>query len=291
MHQFQPITRGSLSVECELHAFADTFPEAAELVESNPALALCLAHLPVWDTAFGKGDPEAIARHLLLGKRRSACEFLGFPGTEAVVKLLARIPKSVCYLPHILRLRRVLREQPGLIRMLAHLPAFDAQTLLVAAFWRWGDSRTISFFRQVAVECRGKDFPTDGGFGIARAIRRCHGWRAAEDNPPDRSNPKGLEWFPPAPRAGTAHIVELSQPHLLSEEGRSQHHCAADYLREVEEGNLYFYRVLEPERATLCLAKSGAGWALQELKAAFNAEVSDATRKAVEEWLTCEECA
>jgi len=277
-------------------------------VQSNPALALCLAHLPGWDTAFGKGDPIALSRRLLLGKRRSACEFLGFPGTEAVVALLAKIPKSVCYLPHLLRLRRVLREQPGLIRMLAHLPAFDAQTLFLAAYWRWGDSVTISLFCQIAVECRGKDLPTQiwplddiaklaqrlektvhCRFDSVREIRRFHDRLAEEYNAAGLSVSKALERFPPAPRAGTAQIVPLNQPRLLIEEGRLQHHCAAIYRPEVEDGNLYFYRVLKPERATLCVAKNGAGWAIQELKAVCNTEVSAATRNAVEEWLTREE--
>jgi PcfJ-like protein len=305
MHQLQPISRDSLSVESELRAFAGRFSEAAEMVESNPALALCLAHLPGWDTAFGKGDPDAITRRLLHGKRRSACEFLGFPGTEAVVKLLARIPMFVCYLPHLLRLRRVLREQPSLIKMLVHLPVFNAETLFLAAYWRWGDSVTISFFCQIAAECRGKDLPTQvwplddiaklaqrlgktvrRRFGSAREIRRFHDRMAEEFNAVNLSAPEKSEWFPPPPRAGTAQIVPLDQPGLLAEEGRSQHHCAAIYRSAVEEGNLYFYRVLKPERATLCVAKTGSGWAIQELKAACNAEVANATQKAVEAWLT-----
>ena len=305
MYQLQPIIRDSLSVERELRAFAGRFSEAAELVKSNPALGLCLAHLPGWDTAFGKGDPVEITRRLLLGKRRSACEFLGFPGREAVVNLLAKIPMSVCYLPHLLRLRRVLREQTGLIKMLVHLPVFNAETLFLAAYWRWGDSVTISFFCQIADECRGKDLPTQvwplddvaklaqrlgktvrRRFGSAREIRRFHDRLAEEFNAANLSAPEKSEWFPPPPRAGTAQIVPLDQPGLLAEEGRSQHHCAAIYRSEVEEGNLYFYRVLKPERATLCVAKTDTGWAIQELKAACNAEVANATRKAVEAWLT-----
>jgi hypothetical protein len=305
MHQLQPIIRDSLSVERELQAFTGRFSEAAELVKSNPALGLCLAHLPGWDTAFGKGDPVEITRRLLLGKRRSACEFLGFPGREAVVNLLAKIPMSVCYLPHLLRLRRVLREQTGLIKMLVHLPVFNAETLFLAAYWRWGDSVTISFFCQIADECRGKDLPTQvwplddvaklaqrlgktvrRRFGSAREIRRFHDRLAEEFNAANLSAPEKSEWFPPPPRAGTAQIVPLDQPGLLAEEGHSQHHCAAIYRSAVEEGNLYFYRVLKPERATLCVAKTDSGWAIQELKAACNAEVANATRKAVEAWLT-----
>ena len=224
MHQFQPITRESLSVERELIEFVGRFSEATELVQSNPALVLCLAHLPGWDAAFGKGDPIAISRRLLLGKRRSACEFLGFPGTEAVVALLARIPKSVCYLPHLLRLRRVLREHPGLIKMLAHLPTFDAQTLFLATYWRWEDS--VSFFCQIAIEWRGKDLPTQVWplddiaklaqclkknipcrFRSAREIRRFHDRLAEEYNAAGLSVSKALEWFPPAPRAGQGNRI------------------------------------------------------------------------------------
>jgi len=304
MHRLNPITHESQSVARELEAFTERFSEAGELVESNPALALCLARLPGWDTAFGKGDPAALTRQLLREKRRAACEFLGFPGTDAAVKLLSKIPLRVCSLPLLLRLRQPLREQPGLLRMLGHLPVLTEDTLFLAAYWRWGNSVTLSFFCQIAIECRGKDLPTQVWplddiaklaqrlgktvrcrFGSAQEIRRFHDRLAEEFNAAGLSIPKESEWFPPPPKGGTAEIVPLDQPDLLAEEGRLQHHCAAIYRPEVEEGNVYFYRVLKPERATMCLAKTAAGWKLHELKAACNAEVTAATRNAVEQWL------
>ena len=304
MHRLHPITHESQSVARELEAFTERFSEAAEVVQSNPALALCLSRLPAWDTAFGKGDPTALTRQLLCGKRRAACEFLGFPGTDAAVKLLSKIPLRVCSVPLLLRLRRPLREQRGLLRMLGHLPVFNEETLFLAAYWRWADCVTLSFFLEIAIECRGKDLPAQGWllddiaklaqrlektiryrFGCAQELRGFHDRLAEEFNAAGLSVPKASEWFHPPPKAGTAEIVPLDQPDLLAEEGRLQHHCAAIYRPEVEEGHLYFYRVLKPERATMCLAKTAAGWKLHELKAACNAEVTAATRNAVEQWL------
>lgn len=310
MEPVQPITRESTPVSRELQAFTDRFPESAELVESNPALALCLAQLPAWDTAFEKDDHVSITRGLILGKRREACAFLGFPGTEAVSKLLAKIPESVCHLPHLLRVRRVLHEQPGLIKLLAHLPVLDEATVFLAAHWRWNDYVTLSLFRQLAAECQGKELPSQSWllddtlklaermghtkrhcFGSIREIRRYHDRLVNELNTAEFADFTSEDCFPPPPKMGTAQIIPLDQPRLLTEEGLLQHNCVAVYESDVDAGNRYFYRILKPERATLCLAKNGTQWVIQELKAACNAEVTPATRKAVTKWLASEETA
>lgn len=289
----------------ELTAFAATFPEAAVLVEHNPALALCLSHLQTWDTAFEKGDPDSIVRRLLYSKRRVAAEFLGFPGDEAVVKLLAKIPSDACYLPHLMRLRRNLRENRDTIRLLSRLPVFDEKTLFLAAYWRWGDCVAISYFLEIADACSGKDLPKESWllddtislvqrlgkrlrlrFPNRRALRRFHDRLTEELNAKKEGESNDLASFPPPPKPGTAGIVPLDRPDLLIQEGRLQHHCAAIYEREAATGHLYFYRVLQPERATLCLSNTESGWVVRELRGACNSEVGSETRSAIERWLS-----
>jgi len=89
---------------------------------------------------------------------------------------------------------------------------------------------------------------------------------------------------PPIP--GTTQIVPLRTPADLEEEGREQGNCVGSYVQRVQEGRVYIYRVLEPERATLSLVCDGCGnWEIDQLLASHNRKVQSVTREAVSEWL------
>jgi hypothetical protein len=93
--------------------------------------------------------------------------------------------------------------------------------------------------------------------------------------------------FPRPPLPGAANcIVPLRTPADLLEEGDAQDNCVAGYAKRVESGDVFIYRVLYPERATLSVVRGEDGtWERGELKAAGNASVSTATERSVEEWL------
>jgi len=62
-------------------------------------------------------------------------------------------------------------------------------------------------------------------------------------------------------------------------------HCSASYAPDVSEGAAYFYRIEQPERATLMLRRTTRGWRLGELRGRRNGRVSKVVRVAVRRWL------
>jgi hypothetical protein len=90
--------------------------------------------------------------------------------------------------------------------------------------------------------------------------------------------------FPPPPIPGTERILALDSPDLLIDEGRKQRHCVAIKAEEVASGQMYVYRILGPERATLSIIRTGAGWEFGELCGPGNRPVAERTKQFVRNW-------
>lgn len=91
--------------------------------------------------------------------------------------------------------------------------------------------------------------------------------------------------FPEPPFPDSKHVQAIRTAEDLREEGRTQRHCAAAYVPYVAAGELFVYRVLYPQRATLELLKTPVGWSIGQLKLRGNADVCQATRDVVTSWL------
>ena len=95
--------------------------------------------------------------------------------------------------------------------------------------------------------------------------------------------------FPGPPVPGTADIVPLTDASQLLEEGRQQRNCVGGYGERVAGGNVFIYRVLAPERATLSIQPSAdGGYEIQQLLLSCNRPVAPATEQAVRRWLAGE---
>jgi hypothetical protein len=95
--------------------------------------------------------------------------------------------------------------------------------------------------------------------------------------------------FPQPPFPGTEEVIPLSRPEQLLEEGQLMHNCVAGYAQAVANGGEYIYRVVAPERATLCLRYDRGHWRLTQIKGVCNRPVSQATLDAVTAWLQQEQ--
>lgn len=92
--------------------------------------------------------------------------------------------------------------------------------------------------------------------------------------------------FPPPPFAGIPELIEpVNCPGDLVDEGEEQGNCVASYARRIMKGNLFIYRVLKPQRATLSIVKKNKKWVVGELEAKFNTAASDETETRVRQWL------
>jgi len=285
----------------DVAALVQGFPEALDLVRTNLALGVCVACAGRWDTL--RGDANELTVRLLRMRRREACAALGFPGTEATVRLLAKILPEACSVALLMRLRRKLAE-PGLGETLRHFPVIGEKALFLAAYWLWGGSVSFPLFREMERQSDGETLPEYGSL-LADTIQMRE--RFSRNGRPFRSlaevkrchhrlvtgmyyGANGIDYwgldlkFPPPPFPGTETILALDSPGLLIDEGREQRHCVAIKAEEVASGQMYVYRILAPERATLSIIRTGTGWALGELRGPANRPVAEQTKQFVNNW-------
>jgi len=102
--------------------------EAYELAAHNPVLAYALANHADFRGTRQELAPGDAGRHST-DRQRDILQWLGFPGTEAMVKIFHKMaPESVS--PIVLRhLRNALREDDRIPELLAHVPHINAGVL------------------------------------------------------------------------------------------------------------------------------------------------------------------
>lgn len=108
---------------------------------------------------------------------------------------------------------------------------------------------------------------------------------ARVDSTPTNWPPSTARAFPSPPLADTEDIRAITTFEGLSDEGRAQRNCVASYADSVVAGDVYIYKVLRPERATLELRNVRGTWVLGQLKSAANREPRARVKQAVAHWL------
>lgn len=278
-------------------------PLAVELCRVNPALVFCLAHLNHF-TGPPANHPEVVGAALVLKKQRDVLARLGFPATEATVRLLAKIRQESVSLHNMPRLPSLLaasdfaervahlrKLNAGVIELLADPATRDRATpsLLMEVSGRLAEkyrADTHNLMREMDEMGRqmGRELPLRA-FTSRRQMLRHHE-AISEDFRRVGHFAAHAGLFPRPPIPESSSIVALRTPASLVEEGREQCNCVATYAPQVSEHTIYIYRVLAPQRATLSLVKNAAGhWELDQLKLKHNRPASSATRAAVEAWL------
>ena len=274
-------------------------PQAIGLVSTHPAIAFLLAHHFI-GRFHGQGECPRFS-HL---KQRVLARHFGFPATEAVVNILKKVPAESVSLRRFGQLRTAL-SNPEIQKTLSHLKVVNAGVIELAGDPELRRRSSPRLLREVS-EHLAENYRADtaeslhqilvmqqtirtGGRSIFQSrdqLLRVHDELALEFS---RSAPAMIKdcVFPRPPLPGVANcIIPLRTPAELVEEGNAQCNCVASYAKRVEGGDIFIYRVLFPERATLSIVRGENGrWERGELKAARNAPVSPATDRAVESWL------
>jgi hypothetical protein len=280
-------------------------PPAVDLVKGNPVLAFALAHA----ARFRDSDPgESLqTARLLLGpgrKQKEILGWLGFPETDAARRLLMKVVPAAASVAFLLRLRRVLRD-PEAAAALAHLPRVNAGALRIVADPELRGRAGPRLLLEVSCT-RAEDRRAATGILLQRSLELARSLLPAsrQDLSPGsivdvEETYKGLAAFgarfgtdrleirfarPPVP--GIRSIVPITTARELLEESWTQRHCAASYVDQVaDEQDIYFYKVLAPERCTLMLALERGNWVAKEIRRACNGAVSTKAIDAVREWL------
>lgn len=273
-------------------------PGAADLSRSNPALAFALANNWIFHTP-AVNRPYRAARSLVNRKQKVIQEWLGFPGTEPVRRILAKIESHSVSVEALLYLRQSI-SNPWVRGVLSHAERIDDCTLRLAT-----DERLRPFVTPRLIEdfCRSSD---DAGepaslyvFWDTLEMAERFGWRdcprrfesnrhlrAVHDKLAARlAGMPHADWepdlFPPPPYEGTTAIMPICTPEDLREEGRLMNHCAAIRAPNVAAGWMYMYRVMKPVRATLAVVRVRDEWFCREIRGPGNAPISREIKKAV----------
>lgn len=301
-----PYIRGLVSRFCERQfslwncMYHDTDGAFSGLLQSTEFLAWLAAQTIEYDgNASGVRDVLALCRM----KRRDILIRLGFPPSESMVQLLAKVdsPESAT-LKMANLLRRLLKKGTSTQRLLVHLPRINLTVVSIMASPRLVPLITPALLAEVgAAKSEGKKSQLPSLLSSICAM--CE--RLGIPPKPLRSVEQAFQARDSLEAAGIAHgihmdkYVEFSLPPIIGNgniepirdslqlcaEGLAQRNCVADYIEAIVQGRFFPYRVFFPQRATLFLERRGNTWAVFECLRRGNAWVSPKTYEAVAAWM------
>jgi len=91
--------------------------------------------------------------------------------------------------------------------------------------------------------------------------------------------------YPQAPIPENVRIKALRSWRSLLDEGRTMHHCVGVYDSMVAEGEVFIYQMHEPERLTISLESTDAGWIVGEVRGYCNANPSHHALELIHRWI------
>jgi hypothetical protein len=271
---------------------------ALEVLESNPALAFLLAT---------QAPPDEWP-HLLPQKRKQLAARFGFAPSNHSVRLLAKLtPESI--LPSLFPALRQASQSPDADQALSHLPQINPAVLTATTSPDW-----LQRFSHASLQQLTRHRPTADPKELAekldtlardarerhlplppvRTLRDIDDALRPPPPPPRPPRPRGQQKtrqrrpFPAPPLQGTESILPLRSHQALAEESAHMQHCIgtnAFYARQIEDGRLFAYRILAPQRLSLTIRLRAGRWYIDELKGLKNCAPLPDARLAIESWL------
>lgn len=287
---------------------ASAHPRFLDLMASNPALGWMLAN---WGTLRGTPsvDPLATARVLVPLRQRNIAEWVGFPQTEAAVRVIRRIPPTDCSMMAY-RALSILMVKPGALDVFGHFHRLPVVVLMAAATESIGPRLTEHFFRQFAkaistahpeddadgdgspaqiledtvrLQAGLPDVPLPGQIRSLAALTRFHDQLVAEQD--FRAEYKRDFALPPPPIPPCDGIEPLDTARKIFVEANGQHHCLDTYMVSIQARGYYAYSVTRNGRATVGIRRKRDGsWRVDQIRGAYNSKVPVALTRFVRQW-------
>jgi hypothetical protein len=277
---------------------------ALELLSSNAALAYLLA--------VDYGCREDLAE-LLQRRRRELAELVGFPGTERSVRLLRKLPASSVNGEVLAELRQASQNEAS-SAWLAHVPRINSAVIMIGADERLRDRFSPECIarlsrlglripqcdlkariRELAEQAQAAGTPLPFIRSLAEidsAVRPAPPPPPRPPIPRPRPAPPRMRIrapleFPAPPVAPPPGIEAIATPAELILEGRTMLHCVGngDYAPGIARGELFAYRMLQPERLTIMLRAARGGWQISEVKGPRNRQPRTASVELIRRWL------
>jgi len=313
--------RLSDNIPCELSRIAQLMPAmdfelaqacavsdaACELAKDSPLMFLFVVELARRESL----SVEEFERLLSL-KRAEILKRLGFPGSKSLARLMRRIALSPL-LPweledtatvlrnpdfrallrhhptlHLNHLRLLLRRQVPLWPGILHLVDDHSSALDIA----W-----VARMTRDTLNMAGRNERVLAGIASRAALQALHDRLVQEFNREHGNDPEAtraalasqlvLEHGDyPAPPVDVIHGIEPLCSWLeLLEEGAAMHHCVGSYDVLVDLGEVFIYRMIEPERLTVSLEHHNDQWVVGEVRGYCNANPSVCALEFVRRWV------
>lgn len=281
-----------------------------ELAISNPVLTYCLANnfqfrSHVYRQAVAWEQANMYARR----KQKQILKWLGFPETEIIVKLMKRIDTTEMSVGLLRLLRAALKTENPTVKLLSHYQSITPGMLglLKTSISPFVTPKIVAdvannererFFPHTAerlteIHLMKKACPEQVNvrpYQTVRAVREAHEdielkLRAQLADLRKKEKKRHLS-LPDPPIEGTDTIVPITSKAALKLEGKEMKNCVASYVNKVTRGEMYIYKVLSPERATMSIVRNPDGsWRCNELALKCNKMVCIDTQAEVNTWL------
>jgi hypothetical protein len=270
-------------------------PAALDLVTHDQLLAVCLARH--WRfRADGRKAWREVAGIVGL-RRRRILGWLGFPPTEAAANALRRLQVDATEAGRVVpalralmkclndpevgpRLVRMSRIEPELVQLLA-----TPRTRRLIGLSGLRCYTRLSYRRLLRVSSALDDISTWAELGLIEIVPdlrvsdllALHRKLLRASRSPEAIKPFFADsLFPPAPPVDLTGARHIGSVHALLGEAINMEHCAArlDYVIEALRGDVAFFQIVLPVRATLALRCREGAWLLEDLRAKSNAEIA-----------------
>jgi hypothetical protein len=242
------------------------------------------------------------ARSLVRKRQVEICDWLGFPARPSTVNILRKMPPDDVRILSLLDLRDALWEDE-VVNLLQHLKSIPGAAIKIvsrpycrahfsAKFlhelselgdaesdWEKRDKLEWAMQGRILREIPGRVFHS---FSQIENFSRVRGAEARRNR---SSTLEGV--FPKPPLEGDGNICPLVDGEALRNEALEMEHCVAEYFDSAMSGDMAFYRILSPERATFALVFDKGVWRLGQVSGYRNATVSQETYGVIYRWLSC----
>src|SRR5690606_6613737 len=253
------------------------------------------------------------AFHNLLCQRRPAfLEEMGLPGSQSLSRLIRRIALAPMQLRELDDALQALRAE-WVLPFLRHHQDVHLNHLLLLA--RYQQVLWPGLLHLVDAHSRPGDFPwlcrmirdvmvlANHNENLIRQVRTREGLQELHDRLVDQFNREDSEQaeayrrsqavelerehgtFPKPPVPEMEGITALSSWFELLEEGASMRHCVGSYDGIIARGEVFIYRMHQPERLTIAVRRRGPQWVLSEARGKRNTNPSEQAMEKIYRWL------
>lgn len=280
---------------------------ARELALDSPLLFIFVVEL-----ARRKSLSVDEFEQLLTLRRADILQQLGFPGSKSLARLIRRISLSQLLPWELQDIDKVLRNSDYLA-LLRHHPSLHLNHLRLLLRQReplWPgilnlvdehssalDISWVSRMTRDTLNMAGRNERVFAGIASRQALQALHDRLVQRFNREHGNDPEAtraalasqlaLEHgdYPAQPVAVSHGIEPLVSWLELLEEGATMHHCVGSYEIPVASGEVFVYRMLEPERLTISLEHRNNRWVVGEVRGYCNANPSPGALDIVRRWV------